>query len=85
MARSENQLETGKGVARFPLSERLGQAKGPGNEHTNRMGNREIQCKRLLYRNKVFFNASVSLTVDHCDEYKKNICLVKRGFGYVRP
>lgn len=85
MVRSENQLETGKGVARFSLSERLGQAKGLGNEHANRMGNREIQCKRLLYRNKVFFNASVSLTVDRWDEYKKTICLVKRGFGYVRP
>ena len=34
---------------------------------------------------RFFFNASVSLTVDHWDEYKKNICLVKRGFGYVRP
>ena len=54
MVRSENQLEIGKGVARFSLSERLGQPKGLGNEHANRMGNREIQCKRLIYRNKVF-------------------------------
>ena len=54
MVRSENQLEIGKGVARFSIFERLGQPKGLGNEHANRMGNREIQCKRLLYRNKVF-------------------------------
>lgn len=46
MAKSENQQGTGKGVAPLPLSERLGQAKGLGNERANRMGNREILCKR---------------------------------------
>ena len=60
MAKSENQQEKGKDVAPLPLSERLGQAKGLGNERANRMGNREILCKRL--QKQGFFNASASLT-----------------------
>ena len=60
MAKSESQQETGKDVAPLPLFERLGLAKGLGNERANRMGNREILCKRLQKRG--FFNTNASLT-----------------------